>query len=311
MISCCRFTTAACTLLVLASCADPPDELSALLQSPIAVERAARMDGALADADVPADSAAGESAVVARWLLPPALQEISGLTVTADGRLLVHNDERAEIWEVDYRHGILVKRFALGDGKLKADFEGIAVAPHAVFLIAATGKLYEFQEGANGETVSYAVHDLKLKSACEFESLAYDAKINALVMACKEPDKPRRDSLVVYRWSLDEHRAERLSIMALPLAPIIAGNGWKTLHPSDMAIDPVSGNYVIVASIEKAIISITPAGALVFARPLADAHDQAEGVAITTTGLLIISDEANKHPASITLYRWRQQHPAR
>jgi uncharacterized protein YjiK len=75
-------------------------------------------------------------------------------------------------------------------------------------------------------------------------------------------------------------------------------------HPSDITLDPLTGNYIIISSLEKAILSITPAGQVVFARELQGEHDQAEAVAITRDSILIIGDEAARQPAAITLYRW-------
>jgi uncharacterized protein YjiK len=60
----------------------------------------------------------------------------------------------------------------------------------------------------------------------------------------------------------------------------------------------------LVAAREQALIEITPAGDVVFARPLPGVHEQAEGVAITPDSILIISDERVTGPAVITLYRW-------
>ena len=68
--------------------------------------------------------------------------------------------------------------------------------------------------------------------------------------------------------------------------------------------DVPAGNYVLVASLEKALIEITPAGEVVLVRPLPKAHEQAEGVAITKDSILIVSDEAKQGPAVITLYKW-------
>jgi uncharacterized protein YjiK len=85
---------------------------------------------------------------------------------------------------------------------------------------------------------------------------------------------------------------------------VIGSNPWKDLHPSDVTVDPSTGNYVIVAAQEKALIEITPAGAVVRAVPLPGKHAQAEGVALTSDGILIVGDEATTRPASLTLYRW-------
>ncbi len=65
-----------------------------------------------------------------RWKLPGKLQEISGLAMTDDGRLLAHNDEKAVVFEIDSRNGRIVKQFSLSDltKPVEDDFEGIAVA---------------------------------------------------------------------------------------------------------------------------------------------------------------------------------------
>jgi uncharacterized protein YjiK len=288
-------------VLVGAACEARPDELSALIGSPAAIAREQRLDRELADHD----PAVGRGAPLAEWLLPHALQEISGLALTSDGRLLVHDDELGQVWEIDYRRGVLVKRFAIGARVVKADFEGITIANGVVFLLASNGKLYRFQEGQNGAHVDYTVEETGLKTECEFEGIAFDPAINALLLACKHVhNKTLRDALVIFRWSLARDTSTRLSTLTVPLATIIGANGWRGLHPSDITVDPLTGNYVLVASEENALIAITPAGAVVFVRPLSTLHHQAEGVAIAKDGILIVSDEAKARPALITLYRW-------
>ena len=61
---------------------------------------------------------------------------------------------------------------------------------------------------------------------------------------------------------------------------------------------------MLVAAQEKALIEITPSGELVRAIPLPGKHGQAEGVALTPDGILIVGDEATNRPATLTLYRW-------
>ena len=140
--------------------------------------------------------ASGGAAPLAEWVLPHALQEISGLALTSDGRLLVHDDELGQVWEVDYRRGVLVKRFSPRQSDvMKGDFEGITIANGAMFLLASNGKLYEFHEGANGAHVDYKVHDTGLKKECEFEGVAFDPAINcavAGVQARQQQRRPRR-----------------------------------------------------------------------------------------------------------------------
>jgi uncharacterized protein YjiK len=251
------------------------------------------------------DSLVNDGAL-ARWILPRDLDEISGITLTSDGRLLAHGDERAQISEIDYRRGIITKQFVVGRPTIKADIEGIASVNGTVFLLASNGTLYEFREGENGQRVDYITSDTHLGKECEFEGLAYDPAINSMLLACKNVElKQTADSMVIYRWKL-QGGGQRLSKLAVPLDRILPAIGEKELHPSDITVDPRTGNYVIIASIEEAIVEITPAGEVVFARKLAGQHNQPESIAITKDGILIIGDEAGRRPAVITLYRWPQ-----
>jgi uncharacterized protein YjiK len=302
-----RVASATSCLIAAAACGDARSELAVLDSSSPAVAREARLAGSLA-APVTSDttdSSGTTDAPIARWVLPPALREISGLALTSDERMLVHGDEVGLVWEIDYRRGILVKQFSLGDRAVKGDFEGITVANGAVFMLASNGKLYEFQEGGNGAHVAYKVHDTGLEAQCEFEGVAFDPTINALLLACKHVhDKRIKDAIVIYRWSLASDSAARLTQLIVPIGPVLATNGWKKLNPSDITIDPRTGNYVLVASLQLALISITPAGAVVFARPLPGSHRQPEGIAITKDGVLAVSDEGGHGSGVLTLYKW-------
>ena len=266
------------------------------LKSPDGAEialRASRFEKALTSPD----SVQKLGGPVARWLLPDKLKEISGLALTEDGRLLGHIDSRGNVFEVDYRRGVLVKEFALikDEHAVKADFEGITVANGSVILLASDGLIYQFKEGADGENVQFTLADPGLKAVCEFEGVAFAKAINSLLLACKHVhDKTLKDSLVIFRWKLAGDSATRLSRLTVPLALAIGDNKWTGLHPSDITLDPFNGNYVLISSWERALVEITPAGKVVFSRSIPGKHDQAEGIAITKDSLLIISDEAGK-----------------
>lgn len=283
------------------ACRSSPDDLASLDASATAVAREHRLEHALRAND----TASWHRTPLAKWILPRELREISGLTLTKDGRLLAQTDEIGKVWEVDYRRGILVKRFALGEGGVKGDFEGIAAVDSVLFLLTSKGKLYEFHEGANHADVGYLEHDTKLRDNCEFEGLAYDPTIASLLLACKHVlDSTATDSIVIYRWRLDAKKSERLSRLAVGLPGVSGENNWRSFHPTDITIDPFTGDYVLIASKERGLIEITPTGAPVMARPLPPDHVQAEGVSITKDSILILADEGGTNLGMITLYKW-------
>lgn len=297
----CRGTMLVAVLLVGSACGRPRTDIATLDTSAVGAARVNRLNTMRRSTD----SAVGRETPLAYWQMPEPLQEISGQTLTRDGRMLVHGDEIGQIWEVDYRRGILVKSFTLGKDVLRDDFESIAVAGDDIYMLTSRGMLYQLREADNGKRVPYTKTDTGLEKECEFEAMTFDPAITSLIFVCKENlRKSQKDNLTLFRWNLTGAVNTRLSRISIPLDSVVGMNKWKKLHPTDIAIDPLTGNYVIVASIEQAILSITPDGAVVFARPLPPGHQQAEGLAITRDSLLILSDEAAKIPASISLYRW-------
>ena len=288
-----RFIVVLFGLTVLTGCrATPSAELSARVQ---------RLTASMANAG------ADPASPLARWILPRELGEVSGLAVTSDGRMLAHGDEWGHVFVIDPRGGALLKRFSIGasGADTRADFEGITVVGERIIMAASNGMLYEFTEGEDGERVDFVVHDTRLGKECEFEGVAFDSAQGVVVLPCKNVRiKNLRDHLVLYRWRLEGGEDSTLGPITIPLRQVIGSNSWKDLHPSDVTVDPATGNYVLVAAQEKALIEITPRGEVVSAVPLPRRHGQSEGVALTRDGILIVSDEATTRPASLTLYRW-------
>ena len=283
------------TLLAAPACGSAAD--AARRDSAELAERKARLDSSLA---APGDSAKP----IARWQLPVRLAEISGLALTPDGRLFAHGDENSRVFEIDYRRGVILKQFTVGPQPIREDFEGITFVDGSLILMTSNGKLYEFQEGADGANVQYRLEDTQLGKECEFEGIAYEAASNSLLLACKNPGpRSQRDQLVIYRWKREGPAAARLSQLIVPVARVVGANRWLRLRPTDLTLDPVTGNYVMVSAQEQALVEITPSGELVSARPLPSGHVQAEGVAITRDGILIVSDEGQGRQGVITLYK--------
>jgi uncharacterized protein YjiK len=241
---------------------------------------------------------------VALWIMPPALQEISGIALTADGRLFAHNDELARVFEIDPKRGVIKKSFMLGKG-LNGDFEGITVVGQDLYMTLSNGLIYKFREGENESTVPYTTVDTRLGKECEFEGIVYEPDSARLVLPCKNVKlKNLDDQMVVYRWKIGSRDTTGLSMVSVPLSEVVGSNEWKKFRPSDITMEPGTGNYVIISSQEKGLIVMTPAGKILRSEPLPAGHPQAEGVAITRDNILIISDEATSKPAAITLYKW-------
>jgi uncharacterized protein YjiK len=264
------------------------------------LDRATRIEETLADST----TGAAREAPIARWILPPSLNEISGLALTSDGRLLAHSDEFGRVSVLDPRRGMILKEFHIG---AKADFEGITIGDGTIYMVDSDGQIYSFREGDGGQRVRYVLHDTGLGRECEFEGIAFDPRRQALLLPCKNiKKKTLRNNVVIYVWQIDESRTPRLSVLAIPLRKAIGSNRWSSFRPTDITVDPRTGNYILIAAHERGLLELAPNGDVVASMPLPEGeqHAQAEGVAISEDGILIVSDEAAGRPASITLYRW-------
>lgn len=239
----------------------------------------------------------------ARWSLPPALREISGLALTDDGRLLVHGDESARIVQLDYRTGAIVKSFQMGKPAPRGDFEGMAVAGPRIVLVTSGGRLYESREGNDGESVPATITETNAGALCEIEGLAWEPKDRALLMLCKTPRRAELSHTVsMLRWSPDQRRWLTPDRISLPIDAALRKMIGREFRGSDLARDPVTGHYLAVAGLNQAVVELTPAGELIGAAPLGRHHPQAEGIAVARDGTVLVSDEGGKGPAHLTVY---------
>ena len=240
------------------------------------------------------------------WKLPGRLEEISGLAMTLDNRLMAHNDEKAVIYEIDYRNGAITKAFQLADMKapVNGDFEGIATVNDQVYLVTSSGRIYEGSRGAEGESVLYNSYATGVGRDYEIEGLAYDATQQALLLMCKDARKADlKEQLVLYRWSLDKKQLIEDAHIVIPVIEFTRHIGGKEFQPSGIERHPVSGNYFVIAARQGAIAEVTPWGQVVAARQFpAQWHRQPEGITFAADGTLIIADEGSGKKARLTLY---------
>jgi uncharacterized protein YjiK len=290
----------ACALPCVGACRETPQARAAQVKG-VEAARLKTFETRLRLADADSSTALP----VAMWLMPPELREISGLAITSRGTVLTHDDNVGRVYEIDPKTGILLKGFSLMD-RVRGDFEAITIAGTDVYLLESKGKIFKFKEGRDAEQVPYTVYDTGLRKECEFESMAFEADSSRLLLVCKKfLTKKAPHELLMYRVPLPFGDRSAMTTLRIPIAEVVGSNRWKNFHPSDINIDPITKNYVIISSNQKGLVVITPGGQVVRSEPLPGDHRQPEGVAITKDSLLIVSDEANVKPPAITLYRWR------
>lgn len=218
--------------------------------------------------------------------LPVRLQEISGLTVLPSGRLGAVQDESGVIYEIDPASGNVVNTLPFGNA---GDYEGIELTPEAVWVLRSDGDLYRVAQDSTGRVETRKV-ETALRSRNDTEGLAYDATGGRLLIACKEdPGEGLEDVRAIYAFDL---ATETLSAAPVALLDRQQLDGEASFKPSALAVDPRTGRWFVLSSVEKALAVLDPDGTLVASLPLsAQLFPQPEGIAFDAAGTLFIANE--------------------
>lgn len=248
--------------------------------------------------------------------LPSFLREISGVAVSKDGKLFAHDDEVSTVYQLDAMNGRVIKRFHVisehwfGNGRIEDDFEDIAIAGNRFFLVTSSGKLYEFLEGQDNESVQAVIHKTGLGSSYEVEGLCYDPSTASLLLSCKGPSgkKGSVETAVrpVFAFSLTTMKVSRPARFLIDARAVAASAGKKGFRPSGITRHPLSGNYFIVSAQSRLIAEIDfRTGSLIDVQRLPSIyHPQPEGIAVLPdNSLLISSEDLLRGRASIYRYR--------
>ncbi len=243
-----------------------------------------------------------------QYQLPAVLREISGLTLDDAGRLYGHDDEQAVVYQIDYQHGRVLKRFAL-EGNPKADFEGIAWLEGRLYMVTSSGRLYEFADGPADSFVPY--QRLSAGLDCEVEGLT--GHRGRLLAACKNRPKGKK-ALHFHDWSPGADgwsEKPTISIKRSQFDALFATLGTERpdkFQPTAITSTP-EGHLLVIAGPQKVLLEFTSAGVPVAVAGLdPNRHSQPEGIAITTDGTLLIADEgdnrgSNRSPGRLSIYR--------
>ena len=208
------------------------------------------------------------------------------------------------MYELDYQEGRIVKSFSLGDPVVLADFEGIAVLQDRVWLMTSDGLLFSALEGPDGRSVRYQKFDTGHGDYCELEGLAQDRAAGTLLLACKEA-RSGKDEPRIYEWLASAGGIEYVGETGLPEVAIAAMIDKKRINPSGIAVDPATGERVLIAARQEALVRLTADGALSEAIILKKKgwHRQAEGIEITRDGRMLIADEGGDGSARLAVYQ--------
>ncbi|NDK54315.1 SdiA-regulated domain-containing protein [Pontibacter fetidus] len=231
----------------------------------------------------------------ARWELPENLREVSGIALLPNGLIACVQDEEGAIHLFDPEKKQVTEKITFaGPG----DYEGIVLVEKDAYILRSDGALFEVQDFRNGQP-SVKEHKTVLAATQNTEGLAYDAKNNRLLLACKGFDTRLGDNKGIYTFLLSDKTMQPEPVMHIALAQDGLTSTKKkkkdkydVLQPSSFEIHPITGELYLLDAVNARLHIIDEAGKILKTTQLdKKLLRQPEGMAFSSKGELYIASE--------------------
>lgn len=228
------------------------------------------------------------------WEMPSALNEISGIEILNNQKIICNNDEDGKLFVYDLNNKLVEKIIPFAK---KGDYEDVAIHGNTAFVLRSDGTIFEVQNYLNSpKTIK---HKTFLTEEDNAEGLFFEAEKNRLLVACKEnyDKKKEKGTRFVYEFLLDENMLNPNPILTISQNDISSKSQFS---PSGIAIHPISKNIYVLSSVGKMLAEFTSEGKLQKLYSLNYAYyQQPEGISFSENGDLYISNESKKSSANI------------
>ncbi len=242
-----------------------------------------------------------DAKVLITWLLPEKLLEVSGIAWLDAEHFACVQDELGTVFIFNVRLNKIDKEIPFGS---KGDYEGIAVVGQTIYVLRADGVIFGIENfQSSGRNVKmYTTH---LKKKQDSESLAYDKKNNRLLVSVKAADPNSQDYKGIYAFDLRSKSMSPTPVYKIDLNHAIfedvnKGKPKNSISPSDMDINPVTGDIYILEGTKPKLLIMSQAGKLLSLHELKGPDfPQPEGLAFSPDGKMYISNEGNEKEGNI------------
>lgn len=244
--------------------------------------------------------------------LPEEIREISGIGLTADYKLLAAvNDEAGVVFFMDKKTGQLTTKVPFRE---TGDYEGVEIVGNDAWVVKSNGTLYQIKNFAAPSPVVEKYKSF-LSSENDVEGLAYDAKNNRLLLACKgkgvdQDSLPLNKAIFAFDLASKTVLERPAFLLTLPdlndfivnsgefdadekLERIITAERTEIkFSPSGIAVHPLTGDVYVTSARGNTLLVVNSQGKILHLERLKKStHAQPEGICFDSDGTLYIANE--------------------
>ncbi len=233
-----------------------------------------------------------------KYSMPDILQEISGIAFNKGDTTFIYaqQDEDGKLFKLPIgTKDETVTKFAE-----KGDYEDVSIINNWVILLKSNGDLFSFPLSETKNTETTAVKEnTGLVPKGEYEGMFADEATGNVYLLCKscKSDKGSKSTSGYILTFNNDGTLKPNGSFKVDASKIdnLSGKKKGTFHPSALAIHPITKEWYIVSSVNKALVVLDSKWAVKGAYHLSsNSFNQPEGIAFDKHGNLYISNEGSE-----------------
>jgi len=236
------------------------------------------------------------------------LHEISGMAyIPGEDVILAENDEKGAIFTVSFTNKTIEPSKLRFGGK--GDYEDIVHTDSAEYMLVSPGSVVEVKR-LTDTTISTQEFSLGLDGFNEFETMYLDSTGKGLILLCKECNHEKNKYRDAYRYDLTTKTFSPQPVFRVDIGQIsnILNEDKADFKPSAGAINPVTGQLFLIASVGKILVIADQKGKIEQVIRLdPKMFNQPEGMTFAPNGDLYISNEGGEGIATILKFSYKKK----
>jgi len=237
------------------------------------------------------------------WELPFELNEVSGIALLENQKILAENDEAGKLFIYDLNMKSIEKTIFFGRND---DYEDITCNGNTAYALRSDGTIFEIKNYTVEPIV--VIHHTFLSKDDDTEGVFFDVKSDRLLIASKANSavlKGKKENFI-YEFTLNNNRLNPEPIITISQKEIKSKyKNTNNFSPSGIAIHPITKNIFIISSVGKMMAEYSIQGKLLNVFDLNYPNfQQPEGISFDQNGDLYISNEAKKNKANILKFKY-------